>query len=194
MFRSWPDFQRAGVVPEDVFLIDQELNESYFRYMSSVVHDGRTNITSAVLAAGKPAVVVPCSGDQFFWGNVIGDAGAGPYPLLPRKRTARRLADAIMSALDSDYQTTAAVISAKSKDENGVLAATEAFHASLPLNAMTCSLDPCRAAAWRLRKCDQDWNLSAFAATALEKKQMVHFEDLERYGDTETLRHCSSIH
>ena len=39
--------------------------------MSAVCHHGGAGTTAAGLRAGKPTIIVPFFGDQFFWGNVI---------------------------------------------------------------------------------------------------------------------------
>ena len=44
-------------------------------------HHGGAGTTAAGLRAGKPTIIVPFFGDQFFWGNVIEKSGAGPRPL-----------------------------------------------------------------------------------------------------------------
>ncbi|KAJ1626110.1 hypothetical protein T492DRAFT_596986 [Pavlovales sp. CCMP2436] len=48
--------------------------------VSAVVHHGGAGTTAAGLRAGKPTLVCPFFGDQFFWGEVVHRAGVGPRP------------------------------------------------------------------------------------------------------------------
>ena len=42
-----------------------------------VCHHGGAGTTAAGLRAGKPTIILPFSGDQFFWGNIVEKIGAG---------------------------------------------------------------------------------------------------------------------
>lgn len=66
--------------------------------VAAVIHHGDAGTTAVGLSKGLPTVVVPLSGDQIFWGNMIEKAGAGPAPLSPENLTIESLATAIVSA------------------------------------------------------------------------------------------------
>jgi UDP:flavonoid glycosyltransferase YjiC (YdhE family) len=52
-----------------------------FPQMAAVVHHGGAGTVAAGLRAGKPTLVCPFFGDQFFWGEVTHRAGVGPPPI-----------------------------------------------------------------------------------------------------------------
>eukprot|EP00887_Chlorella_sp_A99_P005118 scaffold25.g5118.t1 len=66
-----------------------------------VVHHGGAGTTHAALAAGKPALVIPCvpSSDQGFWAGLIHRRGLGPAPFPVRQLSAGRLAAGLREGL-----------------------------------------------------------------------------------------------
>jgi UDP:flavonoid glycosyltransferase YjiC (YdhE family) len=44
---------------------------------------------------GRPTVVVPFFGDQWFWGDTVARRGAGPKPIPFKQLTLDRLSEAI---------------------------------------------------------------------------------------------------
>jgi UDP:flavonoid glycosyltransferase YjiC (YdhE family) len=55
--------------------------------VAAVVHHGGAGTTAAGLRYGKPTLVCPFFGDQFFWGEMVGRSGAGPAacPVRPAR-------------------------------------------------------------------------------------------------------------
>ncbi len=45
-----------------------------------MVHHGGAGTTAAGLRYGKPTLVCPFFGDQFFWGEMVKRRGCGPAP------------------------------------------------------------------------------------------------------------------
>jgi sterol 3beta-glucosyltransferase len=74
--------------------------EWLFRRVDAIVHHGGAGTTAQAARAGKPSVVVPFLGDQFFWGQRIHRAGGGPRPIPRRALTSARLVSALEQALD----------------------------------------------------------------------------------------------
>lgn len=98
-----------------------------------------------------------------------------PYKEL----TAEKLADAIQNALSRECIKTAEMLSAKLRAEDGALGVSMSFHRSIPLEALRCSLDSRRAAAWRYRRKKSKLQISAFAATVLRKQGLIDFKHIE---------------
>jgi len=74
--------------------------EWLFSRVDAIVHHGGAGTTAQATGAGKPSVVVPFLGDQFFWGRRVHQAGGGPPPIPRRALTSERLVTAIEEALD----------------------------------------------------------------------------------------------
>lgn len=127
--------------------------------------------------AGKPSVIVPFFGDQFFWGNTIANAGAGPKPIHFENLSAASLAAAIQTALQPGMLTAAQVLQDKICREDGVTVAVQSFHRMLPVTALRCTLDETRAATWRVLATDE--KLSARAAALLIEKGLLDIDEIE---------------
>lgn len=113
---------------EDVFRADSLPYEWLFPRVAAVVHHGGAGTTGTAVRAGVPAVVVPFTMDQPFWGSRVEALGVGPKP-IPRKRlTAEALADALRRAVgDADLRSRAAALGARLREENGVTEAVAHF-------------------------------------------------------------------
>lgn len=70
-----------------------------FPRTSAVVHHGGAGTTAAGLRAGRPSVLVPHAGDQFFWGRRLQALGVSPSPIPAHRLTAERLAAGMEAAL-----------------------------------------------------------------------------------------------
>jgi len=102
---------RLGRAPHDVLLAR----------CRAMVHHGGAGTTQAACLAGRPSVVVPFLGDQFFWASRLRKLGVAPEP-VPRKRlTARRLADQLRALLaDVAASRNAEALATSMRRENGV--------------------------------------------------------------------------
>ena len=112
---------KASNAGDDVFFADSLPHGWLFPRVAAVVHHGGAGTTGTALRAGVPAVVVPFTMDQPFWGSRVEALGAGPKP-IPRKRlTEKRLADALRVATgDAEMRTRAAALGAQLRGEDGV--------------------------------------------------------------------------
>lgn len=63
-----------------------------------VIHHGGAGTTSAGLRAGIPAVVVPFTADQPFWGSRVHAIGVGSKPILVKKISVEKMVRAIAEA------------------------------------------------------------------------------------------------
>ncbi len=151
-------------LPSNIFKIGNVPHDWLFRYgtysilisvlyllflVSAVCHHGGAGTTAAGLRAGKPTIIVPFFGDQFFWGGVIEKSGAGPHSLPEKTITAGRLAEAFRFV----HKPTTCAAAERIRDailkEDGCAAAVHAFHANLPLKRMHSDLEPTFAACYR---------------------------------------------
>jgi UDP:flavonoid glycosyltransferase YjiC (YdhE family) len=115
-----------SILPQDVFKISYAPYGWLFPRMAMVVHHGGSGTTAFGLRAGVPNLVIPFIFDQFFWGDRIALLGVGPKPISHRRLSAKRLADAITTALnDYSMRKRAAELGRKIKAEDGMKKAVE---------------------------------------------------------------------
>ncbi len=74
---------------DNIFFADSIPHDWLFARVAAVVHHGGAGTTGAALQVGVPAVVVPFTMDQPFWGLRVAALGVGPQP-IPRKRLTSR--------------------------------------------------------------------------------------------------------
>jgi sterol 3beta-glucosyltransferase len=125
----------------DVLVVDDVPHDWLFPRCRAVCHHGGAGTTAAGLRAGLPTVVVPFFGDQFFWGQVVSDAGAG-RTLPADDLTADGLAEAFAFCASADAKAAAEDLATKLRAGDGVAMVLDAVHARLPLAAMRCAHDP----------------------------------------------------
>lgn len=88
---------------KDFFFIDKVPHEWLFPRVSAVIHHGGAGTTAAGLYAGKPTLICPTLGDQFFWGKRVALARVGPSPIKLSQITTGKLMSAI-DLLCRDYR------------------------------------------------------------------------------------------
>ncbi|CAF3658202.1 unnamed protein product [Rotaria sp. Silwood1] len=139
-------------LPSNIFKIGNVPHDWLFQYVSAVCHHGGAGTTAAGLRAGKPTIIVPFFGDQFFWGRVIEKSGAGPRPLPGKSITVDRLVEAFHFVHKPTTRAAAERIRDGILKEDGCAAAVHAFHSNLPLTRMYSDLEPTFAACYRSDK------------------------------------------
>ena len=113
-------------VPESVFVLDSAPHDWLFPRTSAVVHHGGAGTTAEGLRAGVPAVIVPFTVDQPFWGNRVKALGAGTEPIPVKGLTTIKLAEAIQRAThDPKMRQRAESIGGLVRSEDGVGNAVE---------------------------------------------------------------------
>eukprot|EP01012_Entosiphon_sulcatum_P050634 TRINITY_DN69525_c0_g1_i1.p1 TRINITY_DN69525_c0_g1~~TRINITY_DN69525_c0_g1_i1.p1 ORF type:complete len:762 (-),score=58.93 TRINITY_DN69525_c0_g1_i1:8-2263(-) len=85
----------------DVFVLQACPHNWLFPRCDFVCHHGGAGTAACGLRHGRPTVVVPFFGDQFFWGRVIAQRGAGPQPIPAADLTAEKLAAAFRECIDN---------------------------------------------------------------------------------------------
>jgi UDP:flavonoid glycosyltransferase YjiC (YdhE family) len=132
LLTGWGGLVEADL-PEHVFAIDFAPFDWLFPRMAVLVHHGGMGTTAAGLRAGVPAVAVPFTADQPFWGRRLYQLGAGPRPIPRRKLTVERLAKAIRAAMsDRAMREQAAWLGERIRAEDGVGRAIEIIRRYLP--------------------------------------------------------------
>jgi sterol 3beta-glucosyltransferase len=106
---------------KDIFVLDSIPHDWLFPKVATIVHHGGAGTTGAAIRAGKPQIICPFVGDQFFWGRRVADLGVAPSPIPQTILTAERLADAIKYAVtNANLQQRALSIGETIRAENGV--------------------------------------------------------------------------
>jgi sterol 3beta-glucosyltransferase len=151
--RGWGEL--GGEAPPHVHVIDDCPHDWLFPRCQAVCHHGGAGTTAAGLRAGLPTVVVPFFGDQFFWGRVIADAGAGPEPVPASGITAGSLAEAFAHALTPDTRSKAKRLGARVREHDGVQLVLRSLSRHLPVRAMRCARDARHLATAYCEQCRQ---------------------------------------
>jgi UDP:flavonoid glycosyltransferase YjiC (YdhE family) len=138
--RGWGDLG-TGAVPDHVHMIDDCPHDWLFPRCRIVCHHGGAGTTAAGLRAGLPTVVVPFFGDQFFWGQVVADAGAGPPAIPAGELTAEGLAEALQSCTRAEMRARARRLGARVRARDGVELVLASLRRHLPLHALQCAVD-----------------------------------------------------
>jgi sterol 3beta-glucosyltransferase len=105
----------------DIFVLEAAPHDWLLPRMAAVVHHGGAGTSGAALRAGKPQIICPFVGDQFFWGRRMADLGAGAPPVSQYRLTAEKLAQAIQLAVsDASIQQRARSLGETIRAEHGV--------------------------------------------------------------------------
>jgi sterol 3beta-glucosyltransferase len=111
---------------KDVFVLDSAPHDWLFPRMSAVVHHGGAGTTAEGLRAGVPAVIVPFTVDQPFWGNRVKALGTGTELIQARELATDKLAEAIERATsDPKMRRKAESVGRLIRSEDGVGNAVE---------------------------------------------------------------------
>lgn len=105
---GWGGFT-DGELPDTIFALDAASHDWLFPQMTAIVHHGGAGTTAASLRSGKPTIIVPFNSDQPFWGERVWQLGAGPKPIPIKRLTGKKLASAIMQAIDDQEMRQRAV-------------------------------------------------------------------------------------
>ncbi|KAI1452053.1 glycosyltransferase family 1 protein [Annulohypoxylon moriforme] len=167
-------------VPDYIYMVDNIPHDWLFPRVQACVIHGGAGTTAIALKCGKPTMVVPFFGDQYFWGTMVGSAGAGPTPVPYKKLTAERLAEGIRFCMTNEALEAAQRISRSIELEgDGARNAVRAFHHNLPLsgeNSMRCSILDDHVAVWRVKH--TSLKLSALAADIAVSHGLISWRKL----------------
>lgn len=173
-------------VPENIFLLDNTPHDWLFPRVKACVIHGGAGTTAIALKCGKPIMIVPFFGDQFFWGSMIEKAKAGPEPIPYKSLSAEKIAEGIKCCLTKEAQTNAQSIATDmEKEGDGAENMCTFVHQHLTLSgkhSMRCSILDDRVAVWHLK--GTSLRLSALAADILVGKGCIQWRKLR------LIRHC----
>jgi UDP:flavonoid glycosyltransferase YjiC (YdhE family) len=114
IIQGWDDALGGMQLPGTIFHAGSLPHAWLFDQVDAVVHHGGFGTTAAVLRAGGPGVIIPHIIDQFYWGQQVFQAGAGPRYIPRGKLTAQNLAAALTTALtDATMRARAAELGRK---------------------------------------------------------------------------------
>lgn len=167
-------------VPDNIFLLDNIPHDWLFPRVKACVIHGGAGTTAIALKCGKPTMVVPFFGDQFFWGSMIEKAEAGP-PTVPYKElSVDNLVEGIEYCLTEDAQKNAQTIASEiEKDGDGAENMCAFVHQHLMLSgkhSLRCSILHDRVAVWWMK--GTSLRLSALAADILVEKGLIQWRKL----------------
>jgi len=128
--------------PPNVYVVGDCPHDWLFARCRAVCHHGGAGTTAAGLRAGLPTVVVPFFGDQFFWGRIVADAGAGPEPIPIRRLDSELLTAAFDACRRPQVRERASELGARLRATDGVELAVQSIERHLPAPALCCSHDP----------------------------------------------------
>ena len=128
--------------PPNVYLIDDCPHDWLFPRCRAVCHHGGAGTTAAGLRAGLPTVIVPFFGDQFFWGRIVADAGAGPEPIPIRRLDVEHLTAAFDACRRPQIRERATELGALLRASDGAELAARSVERHLPALVMRCAADP----------------------------------------------------
>ncbi|KAJ3050527.1 hypothetical protein HK097_008528 [Rhizophlyctis rosea] len=165
-------------IDKNVFFIGDCPHDWLFKNVDAVCHHGGAGTLSAGLRCGKPTIVVPFFGDQFFWGAMVYRMKAGPLPIPAVNLTGPKLAEAITTALSPETRTIASRIAEQMAAENGVKNGVVSFHAALPLESLKSDINPTHAASLTVPKLHL--NVSLNVAQVLASAGLLAEEDFRK--------------
>ncbi|KAL2334925.1 hypothetical protein Fmac_016138 [Flemingia macrophylla] len=130
--KGWGNLGNLAEIPDNIFLLEECPHDWLFPQCSALVHHGGAGTTATGLKAGCPTTIVPFFGDQFFWGDRIYQKGLGPAPIPISQLSLESLSNAIKFMLQPEVKSRAMEIAKLIENEDGVIAAVDAFHRHLP--------------------------------------------------------------
>ncbi|KAI1092424.1 glycosyltransferase family 1 protein [Rostrohypoxylon terebratum] len=167
-------------VPDYIYMVDNIPHDWLFPRVRACVIHGGAGTTAIALKCGKPTMIVPFFGDQYFWGSMVGNAGAGPAPVPYKSLTSERLADGIRFCMTNEALEAAQKISRSIELEgDGAQNAVRAFHHNLTLSgegSMRCSILDDRVAVWKVKH--TSLKLSALAADIIVSQGFLSWRKL----------------
>jgi UDP:flavonoid glycosyltransferase YjiC (YdhE family) len=116
-------------LPDSIYQAEELPHDWLFQHVAAVVHHGGAGTTAAGLRAGKPAIITPFGGDQFFWQTIVTQLGVGPLAPPFKHLTADNLGQLIATVVtNSTMQAKAADIGSRIRAENGIANAINAIY------------------------------------------------------------------
>ncbi len=128
--RGWNGMDNV-TLPDNIFCIDHTPHEWLFPRMAAVIHHGGSGTSHSALRAGKPSIVMPFVGDQFFWANRLQQLGVAPAAISPAHPDPKALAAAIRFVERKSVVARAAELGKKMSGEDGLATGVDVIESLL---------------------------------------------------------------
>ncbi|KAK7468549.1 Sterol 3-beta-glucosyltransferase [Stygiomarasmius scandens] len=116
-------------IPKQIYPISSIPHDWLFERIDAVCHHGGAGTTGASLRAGRPTIIKPFFGDQFFWADRVEALGVGTGV---RKLTVESLTEALINATTDRKQIDRArLVGEQIRAEDGVATAIESIYRDL---------------------------------------------------------------
>ena len=118
-------------------------HEWLFPRVSAVIHHGGAGTVAAGLRAGKPTLICPFFGDQYFWARAVHRAGVGVnLGHISRLNVAKLSAGLRITnpSVSTKMVAKAKALAARFESEDGAYNAVRSFYRHLPLDSMVCDV------------------------------------------------------
>ncbi|KAH8743768.1 hypothetical protein F5883DRAFT_722523 [Diaporthe sp. PMI_573] len=180
--RGWSKLGGSRESNDGVLFIDDCPHEWLFKHVAAVVHHGGAGTAACGLRFARPTFVVPFFGDQFFWGEMVARAGAGPKGIPHKDLDVQNLTEALRYCMSPEASEAAATLSEKMRSDSGVKAAVRSFHKHLPMEGMRCQLADDKVAMWTYQRQGKQILLSEAAADTLVRHSRIEKKKLKRHA------------
>ncbi|KAK2596458.1 hypothetical protein N8I77_013348 [Diaporthe amygdali] len=171
--RGWSKLGDSRDSNNQVIFIDDCPHEWLFKQVAAVVHHGGAGTAACGLRFAKPTFIVPFFGDQFFWGEMVAQAGAGPRAIPHKDLNLTNLTEALKFCMSAEASKAALALSDKMKGDSGLKAAARSFHKHLPAERMRCQLAGDRVATWAYSRHGKRIILSNLAVEILARRLKI---------------------
>ncbi|WP_165720277.1 glycosyltransferase [Bordetella trematum] len=133
----WPGWSDLGgmALPDNLLCIEATPHDWLFPRMSAVIHHGGSGTTHSAARAGKPSIVMPFAGDQFFWAERLRRLGIAPRRLSFERPDPTAFARALAYVEARETRARAEVIGQAMARENGLADGVARIEALLGLAA-----------------------------------------------------------
>ena len=118
----WPGWSDIGsmTLPKNVLRIDATPHDWLFSRMAAVIHHGGSGTSHSAARAGKPSIVMPFAGDQFFWADRLHGLGIAAPAVSTARLSAAILGNAISFVEQPAVVDRAGVVGRAMVSENGL--------------------------------------------------------------------------
>jgi len=111
-------------LPETILVVrDRLLFATLLPRVDAVVHHGSVGTFHEILRAGRPSLMIPHMGDQFFWGGILHAKGLTPAPVRIGEVSPGRLAFSLIALRQPTLAARVAQIASAIAAEDGVAVA-----------------------------------------------------------------------
>ncbi len=119
-----------GTIPDTVLVVRDRISfATLLPRVDAVVHHGSIGTLHEILRAGRPSLVLPHMGDQFFYGGILHAKGVSPAPVRVGDISAGRLAFGLIALRQTKLAAKAAELAPLISAEDGLAVAVRELEA-----------------------------------------------------------------